>query len=39
MDARNLVRYRDRIALSVLSTLIALGLWQGYGAWLFGRVH
>ena len=39
MDARKLVRHFDRIALCVLSLLIALGLWQGYGAWLFGRVH
>ena len=27
-----------RIAFGVLVLLLAVGLWQGYGAWLLGRV-
>jgi hypothetical protein len=43
MDAHELpvrpapgVRRLEHIAIIVLAVLCALGLWQGYGAWLFG---
>jgi hypothetical protein len=47
MNARNLKlliknssRRFERGALVLLSVLFALGLWQGYGAWLFDEhVH
>ena len=47
MDARNLrqlirnsSRHLARGAVVLLAALFALGLWQGYGAWLFGEhVH
>jgi len=44
MDARNLkqlfrnaARHLERGAVMLLAALLALGLWQGYGAWLFGE--
>jgi hypothetical protein len=44
MDARNLkqrfrnsARQLERGTAVVLAALLALGLWQGYGAWLFGE--
>lgn len=47
MDARNFrvliqrsARRLERGVVVLLSLLLALGLWQGYGAWLFdGHVH
>jgi len=27
-----------RLGLALLATLLAVGLWQAYGSWLFGMV-
>ena len=42
MDARTPTPRKPRIErffVAVLAVVVALGLWQGYGYWLLGRVH
>lgn len=29
----------ERATLALLAVVIAVGLWQGYGAWLLGGAH
>ncbi len=38
MDARTPHKYLHRLVLLGLLMLLAIGLWQGYGAWLLEQV-
>jgi hypothetical protein len=39
MEARHSPSRWSRIGLALLATLLATGLWQAYGYWLFDKVR